>query len=224
MKNATVQKINTLGKVMRIVLNIARAILIVLTVGIVISAVSFGFFLPADSLKSTGSFVWHVVEDDSNIPSFMKEGFFEIEEGEEKIHEDGFSLEYKAESTPSETNENVTVHDVTGSYSQDDIVPVKIMLFVLLSFVFVICITFIIALTFGSRLAKALGNCDSPFEAKVLKAMKAFAYSLIPWAILKAGSGSASSLSAIIFVLVAITFAHIFNYGAQLQKESDETI
>ena len=68
------------------------------------------------------------------------------------------------------------------------------------------------------------GNCDSPFEAKVLKAMKAFAYSLIPWAILKAGSGSASSLSAIIFVLVAITFAHIFNYGAQLQKESDETI
>ena len=86
----------------------------------------------------------------------MKESFFEIEEGEEKIHEDGFSLEYKAESTPSETNENVTVHDVTGSYSQDDIVPVKIMLFVLLSFVFVICITFIIALTFGRKLRFAV--------------------------------------------------------------------
>ena len=224
MKNETVKKINTLGKIMRILLNITKALLIVATVAIVVMGIGFGIFLPSDSLKSKGSVIWQVVEDDTNIPSFLGDDFFNIEEGEEKVDTDAFKLEYKSTATPSEENEKVTTYDVTGSYSQDDIVPVKIMFAVVCTFAAVICVTFIIALIFGSRLAKAFEKCDSPFEAKVLKAMKAFAFSLIPWAIIKAGSGSASGVSAIIFVLVAIMFSYIFSYGAQLQKESDETI
>ena len=81
-----------------------------------------------------------------------------------------------------------------------------------------------IIVIFGKRLAKALETCDSPFEDNVLKKMKAFGFSLIPWALYKLIVGNLGGITTVIFVLVVLLFISVFNYGAKLQRESDETL
>lgn len=92
---------------------------------------------------------------------------------------------------------------------------------------------------FISLLAKAFRDCQSPFEEKVIQRMKWFAYSLIPWAVISnivafferklwvSGAGGfdySIDFSVVIIVLVILALAYIFQYGAVLQKESDETL
>lgn len=92
---------------------------------------------------------------------------------------------------------------------------------------------------FISLLAKAFRDCQSPFEEKVIQRMKWFAYSLIPWVVISnivafferklwvSGAGGfdySIDFSVVIIVLVILALAYIFQYGAVLQKESDETL
>lgn len=96
----------------------------------------------------------------------------------------------------------------------------------------------LISVIFVSRLAKAVRDCLSPFEDRVIQRMKQFAYSLIPWAVISSVVGSLEQqvwiagggfsfdldIGMIIIVLVILALAYIFQYGAMLQKESDETL
>lgn len=223
MKNDNIKKINGLGKVMRIILNIAKALMIVVSVCVLIAGIAIVGFLPSDVVKSTGSFVWQTVEDDTNLPSVFGGTIIEMEEGKDSIDILGFTAEYQTDITSSDGGD-VTTYDTTGSFTLSDARILKILLAVLFGAIELICITFIIALFFGARLAKALEKCESPFEDNVLRAMKAFGFSLIPWALINFSSGNASGLAVVIIVLVVMLFAYIFNYGAQLQKESDETL
>lgn len=92
---------------------------------------------------------------------------------------------------------------------------------------------------FVSLLAKAFRDCQSPFEQKVIQRMKWFAFSLIPWAVISnivafferkiwvSGAGGfdySIDFSVVIIVLVILALAYIFQYGAVLQQESDETL
>ena len=91
---------------------------------------------------------------------------------------------------------------------------------------------------FAGRLTKAFRNCESPFEKTVIHRMKRFAYSLIPWAVVSSIVGMLESriwmassgfhfqidFGIIIVVLVILALAYIFQYGAVLQQESDETL
>lgn len=99
-------------------------------------------------------------------------------------------------------------------------------------------ILLLISVIFAGRLAKAFRDCQSPFEDKVIARMKQFAYSLIPWAlvssvvdmlvsrILITGGGFQLSINfgIVITVLLILALAYIFQYGAVLQQESDETL
>lgn len=223
MKNDNIKKINGLGKAMRIILNIAKALMIVVSVCVLIAGIAIVGFLPSDVIKSKGSFVWQAVEDDTNLPSIFGGSVIEMEEGSGSIDILGFTAEYENEKTSTDDGD-VTIYDTTGSFTLSDARVLKILLAVLFGAIELICITFIIALFFGARLAKALEKCESPFEDNVLRAMKAFGFSLIPWAFFNFSSGNASGLAVVIIVLVVMLFAYIFNYGAQLQKESDETL
>ena len=90
----------------------------------------------------------------------------------------------------------------------------------------------LVSCIFGKRLADALAKCDSPFEENVLKKMKAFGFSLIPFAVVSLiikGVGLLTALFTLIIILFIIQmrfqfYPGIFNYGAELQKESDETV
>lgn len=94
-----------------------------------------------------------------------------------------------------------------------------------------------VALYILKALMKALKECASPFEDVVVKRMSTFAAWLIPTAVMHVFTVSAWNslggdssfgftvnlgvvlLAALVFILVSV-----FKYGAQLQKESDETL
>lgn len=96
----------------------------------------------------------------------------------------------------------------------------------------------LVGIIFAGRLAKSFRDCESPFEERVIRRMKQFAYSLIPWAVLSSVAGSLEqrlwmagghfsfdlNFGMIVVVLVILALAYIFQYGAILQKESDETL
>ncbi|MDE6087635.1 MAG: hypothetical protein K2G25_04550, partial [Oscillospiraceae bacterium] len=65
--------------------------------------------------------------------------------------------------------------------------------------------------------------CETPFEENVLKTMKNFGFALIPTGLVCLSDGGIS-LTAIVLIIAIIIFTYIFKYGAELQKESDETV
>ncbi len=95
-----------------------------------------------------------------------------------------------------------------------------------------------ITLFFIGALFKALKKCQSPFEEDVIKKMKMLAYSLIPWVVFSSISDTAANgffnnrinfslsvnLDMVFIVLLILALAYIFQYGAVLQQESDETL
>ena len=96
----------------------------------------------------------------------------------------------------------------------------------------------VISFIFGSRLCKAFEICESPFEANVIKKMQHFAYALLPWALYSSIPDSIMDsvlnnslqmnlnldLNIIFTVLVILALTIVFKYGAELQRESDETL
>lgn len=103
----------------------------------------------------------------------------------------------------------------------------------------VMLVLMLVSAVFAGRLAKAFRDCKTPFEVNVIRSMKQFSYALLPWSVL---SGIVSSLESRIWIsgasgwnisidittivisLVILALAYIFQYGAVLQQESDETI
>ena len=96
----------------------------------------------------------------------------------------------------------------------------------------------IIVLFMIRALMKALERCDTPFCDDVIKRMKHFGYSLIPFAFISGLSENVwhyllspgvdvhfgIDLTVVFGILVVFMLTMIFTYGAALQKESDETI
>lgn len=105
----------------------------------------------------------------------------------------------------------------------------------------------IAAFFFMQRMATGFRHCDSPFEDDVIRRMKKFAWSLLAWSVVK----SLQNLPAlwwylynpreivhviyIVFTIVVpqlwsiialsvLFLTKIFRYGADLQKQADETL
>jgi len=112
----------------------------------------------------------------------------------------------------------------------------KLLLSLVSSVLFLLSV--VIALYMVKALMKALKECDTPFADNVIASMKRFAYSLIPAVVLSAiteglwsmfisgGNGIELSLNLGGLLLIAMLFilVMVFTYGAELQRESDETL
>lgn len=93
-----------------------------------------------------------------------------------------------------------------------------------------------VALHMLNRLMKALSKCETPFAPEVIQRMTRFANALIPAAVLgmvcdgmwsSLGSGDFSfsfNIGSVLLVAVVYLLVVVFRYGAQLQRESDETL
>lgn len=108
------------------------------------------------------------------------------------------------------------------------------------TFMFLFVIYFIIfypILHYGGRLCRSIRSCRSPFDPDVIQKMKKLQLAMIPWAFISIFTDALApvflmnarpsltvnlDLLVVIFVLYSLMF--IFQYGAQLQRESDETI
>ncbi len=216
-----VKKINNLGKVSKIILIIMR---IACIVGIVVTIVS-GIFcitvLPSDNttITSNGNASFEMVVDTNRLSSSIS--FFE----DEDITNESFKLF----GTKFTLKDNITDNDGIQTYTMNaefdspnstlfkyGIVGVCFAATVYAAFTLIVVI-------FAGKLAKALEICQSPFEESVTKAMKHFAFSLIPAGFTFVTDGSLN-LTMVLIILAVIIFSYIFSYGAKLQQESDETL
>ena len=94
----------------------------------------------------------------------------------------------------------------------------------------------IVALYFFKALMKEFSLCDTPFSDGVIRKMRNFAIALIPTMLLSSLFKSVAGgmladrftfdfdLLPVAFVVVVFVLTAIFRYGAQLQREHDDTV
>ncbi|MBR6968144.1 MAG: hypothetical protein IKH78_06375 [Ruminococcus sp.] len=215
-KDKNVRKVNTLGLVSKILLNIS---LVLLIIGIVACIAGGAYFLtlPNDAVAMKGEFTGKISVSDK-IP----ENVIRIEESDIRVGKDGEQMTFTVDE--SRDGDTGRVYDINLMLDKITGLEFKTVTAAILFIAAISLMILVVIVIFGRRLAKALEKCDSPFEENVIRKMKAFGFSLIPWAVFKLVVGNLGGLVTVIGVLVVLLFISVFNYGAKLQKESDETL
>lgn len=232
MKNANIEKVNKLGKVSRIILNIMRVFCIVGIVACLIGTAFAGFGIKSDTVfQVTGNASAQVMMDENSRIIFqtnkIKIHGLELSSVEdlEKIDGTNFNLPGADLDMNVEKSEQdgLTVYDITADLNADSVESIKFLVCMECLTGALISAVMLVAVIFGGKFAKALELCESPFEENVLKTMKNFGFSLIPMGLVYISDGGIN-LTAIVLIIAIIIFTYIFKYGAELQKESDETV
>ncbi|MEE0873249.1 MAG: hypothetical protein UIH27_07235 [Ruminococcus sp.] len=226
MENSIKKKINVFGRVGKIITTIIIVFLLVaegfMLVGAVITAV-----LPNDcvSVDVAGTAEIHVDTDYFDI----NEGQIYLNVGDNKIALGGI------------TDEQLKIYNNSPVVMRFD-AKTAALHFDLRSAFFILMISMadaaamVVALFFLRALMKQFMICDTPFSDGVIKKMRAFAISLIPTVavafvtdalgseVLSFFSNAHVDLLTVGFVVVIFILTAIFKYGAQLQKQYDETV
>lgn len=226
MKNDAVKRINLIGKISKIVVTIAQVFVIVMMVVFAIFAVT-GLSVPDEAVSVSFNADARITVDTSDFPLSIVETD-DLEDFDIEVA----GLKFDTANATEEGNK-LTVNAKSSFDMQelsdeiDGVIGLGGIICIICSAIVLVGAAFFIILVFARKLAKAFEKCESPFEENVTKRMKHFAYSLLPWFILSViGEGILGSINLMTIILVAVVFLviYIFNYGAQLQRESDETL
>lgn len=215
-KDKNVKKVNDLGRISRILLNISQVITIV---GLVIAIALGCYFL---TLSNDTVHVNAELKGKISVSESVPENMIKVDESDFHIGKERELFKYAAKEIKNDDGSrdydiSALLKDLTGKDLKYVAWGIVLLTVVTLAILLVIIV-------FAKRLAKALEKCESPFEENVISKMKAFGFSLIPWAAFKLIIGNIGGLTTVMFVLAMLMFIAIFNYGAKLQKESDETL
>lgn len=229
MKQEAIIKINKMGQVGSIIILIVK---ILLSIALIVTLISIvvTLLLPQDLVSFSVNGNADIQLDLSTFGIDVDEVSDELAASENSIMYNGTKLAITDFSTAG-SKVNITA---SGKLAKINMRTVTGILFVVLCKVIVIMYMMITA----GALAKAFRFCDSPFDDKVIKKMRNFAISLIPWAVVTTFSAGALeyylignqsinfslNLNIIFIILIVFALTYIFKYGAQLQKESDETL
>lgn len=225
MKNENIKKINTLGKVCRILLVFARVACIIGIVCCIIVACAF-LALPDDIVTADGAVTGQIRVDSSRIPSIFSDDLVDLEERDMDFGVFGTGIKWNVIKWNVEESQNdkEVVYDINGELNTDNHSALIASTVGTCLAGAVMCAFMLVIVIFGGKFAKSLEICNSPFEENVLKSMKRFAFSLIPIGIFQFCWHGSISLTTLFIVIVIIILSFIFSYGAQLQQESDETL
>ena len=223
MNNTNVKKINTLGKVANVFVIILKVCLIVGIVGCIVGGVAM-MALPNDfmSVKADGN-AQIVMKNDELTEHLISFGNYE-ELQESNLDYKGFGYTLKWIVDKTDNGDGSTTYDIDAAVDGVSGKEIKISGALACFGGALVLALALVSAVFAGRLTKALAACESPFEEKVIKAMKAFGYSLIPWAVVKFFMGNLSAIVTVLLVCVVLLFVRVFSYGAELQKQSDETL
>ena len=231
MKQEVVAKINKFGKIGEVIAQISR-IFVILGAVILLVAGIFMLAVPKD-LFTLDYYVGMDMQVDLDAV------------GETITEDDMAELEADAYTVTTSDTEMVMV-DVEADEEANTLNvkfaseptnmfnATKIVIFILLQLLLLV-VNFI-TITFIVKLCKEFKTCETPFSAGVIKRIKQVGFSLIPWCIVYPTAEAAANfmvsnnlnisidIGMIIMVLVVLALAYIFQYGAMLQQESDETL
>ena len=233
MENTGIKKINTAGKVGYIISILLIVCTIVGMVGIGICTAGAIAISNNDinvkmdtniNISSTGNFL-------NKLNSFI---FIDGVKDLNTLTEEGVKVNDKdiAEISVKEENGGLIVNAKTNEIT---ISMKKIIIAFISAFIFLGAVT--VSLYMVKALMKSLKNCETPFAEDVIKNMTRFANSLVCvvalniilsgfWSSLTPGMSYKPSinLGSVLLVAVIYILITVFKYGAQLQRESDETL
>ncbi len=233
MKSDAIKKINIVGRVGGILALITKIFVILILVlclfGFIVSMI-----LPSDLCR---------IKIDGKTEILLDLAFFGWEADEETSESIRQEVEDSADINYEGNDFSVDRVDMEGSQIKIDAsarvgeFSIKPLAWTLLG-AMINLVFLLISVIFAGRLAKAFRYCESPFESNVISRMKQFAYSLIPWTVISCVIDSLLTsiwtssakfsfrldVEAIFMVLIILGLAFIFQYGAVLQQESDETL
>lgn len=233
MENTSIKKINIAGKVGYIIsiLLIVCTIIGMVAIGIctagAIAISNNDINVKMDTninISSTGNFL-------NKLNSFI---FIDGVKDLNTITEEGVKVNDKdiSELSVKEENGGLIVNAKTNEIT---ISMKKIIIALIAAFIFLGAVT--ASLYMVKALMKSLKNCETPFSEEVIKNMTRFANSLVCvvalniilsgfWSSFTPGMSYKPSINLGSILLVAVIYILIivFKYGAQLQRESDETL
>lgn len=237
MKNSGIKKINTAGLIGYIVC----ILLIVCSIScMVVTAIGTAAAISVSKenvsarvstnidISSTGNFL-------EKLNKYMN--ISGVENLSDLITEDGETVEVN----DRDISEVTVAKTKGGSFSVDvktneiTFSTARIIASLVVSFIFLGAVTVMLHLL--KALMKSLKTCETPFADDVIRNMTRFANSLIPVVVLNmlcgglwnavtrgAEIGLTVNLGSVLVVAVIYLLVIVFRYGAQLQKESDETL
>ncbi len=223
------KKVNTIGKVGRIITIILKVLAIALIVCLCLGAV-FSRIIPEDAIT---------VDMEGKAQIKISEKIFKGKLpiiSEDGLENGSFTIGGEKYETVSveQTDDGVTVDMQANGITMD--VRGTVMRSCLIGLIYTAAM--LVMLCFLKKLMSELENCDTPFAPGVIKRMTNYAWSLIPMAVLSGFSGtewilmSARSgqinytvnLHLVLIILVILALVQVFKYGAQLQQQADETL
>jgi hypothetical protein len=231
MVNKTIKSINKMGKVGTIISLILRIFLIIGAVGCVIGMIAI-LIMPEDLVTVN---VNGTAQIDVNLEAFGVDFSQTHGRFEDRLNSGSFRI-------------NGTDMTVIGTEYEGSTITVnaagKLVRFNMHTFAAAITIGLLyialsfVTLLFAGKLCEAFRDCASPFEDNVIKRLKIFAYTLLGWAVIPGVASAIVSslfisnynfnlsfnLGTVVVVLILLALAYIFQYGAELQKESNETL
>lgn len=225
MENSIKRKINIFGKVAKIISMILIVCLLVaegfmLVGGIIVAAV------PKDSVT---------VDTEANLDVNVNTAYFGMDGEQFYVNTGSGHLTLGEIGTGSLDikNENGNMN-VSGEFKNLHFDLNDALMLIIYAIVYVAAI--VAALFFFRALMKQFMVCDSPFCEGVVKKMRHFAIALIPCIaavqVMKSAIDSVFSSNfnfeidfiSVAFVVIIFILTMIFKYGAELQKEHDETV
>ena len=235
MKENAISKINKMGKIGTILTTIAKVFIIIGLIATFVGTIASAF-IPKDFFTASADSSLLVNISLASFGSSLtdKEVTQAEQEAAKILKEEEFGAGGLKINAMDVSNNNISLEltDKTADFSLHNIFWVMLFAFLYLAMT-------LVSLFFIGFLCRAFQNCKSPFEENVIKKMKTLAYSLIPWAILSTANdvvaknfftnrfrldGIGIDLKMVMTVLIILALAYIFQYGAVLQQESDETL
>lgn len=166
-----------------------------------------------------------------NRLSSNREAIIFSKKGRTELIVDNIAYDINAVGTGANQTTSITVDPFTKTITFKEIRLIALVKTLLFLFA-------VVSIAFARRLCAAFEKCNTPFGVDVIKNMRAFAFSIIPWAFISSLPGMLSDyiygnrisitysvnivVVAMVFAILGITY--VFKYGAVLQQESDETL
>ncbi len=235
MENQSVKKINIAGNIGYVISILLIVCSIAAMVGIAIGTIATAVVSNNEinvkiatnvDISSKGNFINKIIPfvsiDGVNLRNITEEVKDDIKVNDEDISELSIQEQDGGLNIKAKTNE------ITISMK-------KITIFLAATFVYLLIVT--IALFMVKSLMKSLKTAETPFTPEIIKKMTTFANTLIAVVLARTIHGGFVSLltsgkefnlsfdlSSILLVAVIYLLIFVFKYGAELQKESDETV
>ncbi len=214
-KNANIKNINTIGLIMRIAIIIARIFVGIAFVLTLLGCV-LALWMPVKSVRIKPDVHIDIEYDEPKDGEKLVEGSKTSKWNMDEISVKWYLKEKEAPAGKEALSIDGDVEEITGS-------QIKGFVFKKCLIATLFCAAMFVALLFGGKLAKTLEKCETPFSDDVIHKLVNFGKALIPLGVLALLTGT-TGIPIAFGILIIFLFVSLFKYGAELQKEADETV